>query len=94
MTGLPPAGFPHSDTAVSFASLQLDSAFRSLARPSSVSSGKAFSVRPSYLDLVLFSLTSRHTNACFEIFLFIELFDTTSRFNLIFNYSLDLLCYV
>ena len=30
-----------------FASLQLHGAFRSLARPSSVSSGKAFAVRPS-----------------------------------------------
>ena len=33
-----------------FASLQLAAAFRSLARPSSVASGQAFSLRPSFLD--------------------------------------------
>ena len=37
-----------------FASLQLAAAFRSLARPSSVSSGKASSVRPCFLDLTFF----------------------------------------
>ncbi len=45
------AGFPHSETA-GFASLQLAGAFRSLARPSSIAAGKAFSVRPSVLDRV------------------------------------------
>ena len=41
-----------------FASLQLHGAFRSLARPSSVSSGKAFAVRPSLLNQ-WFSCVSR-----------------------------------
>ena len=41
-----------------FASLQLHGAFRSLARPSSVSSGQAFAVRPSLLNQ-WFSCVSR-----------------------------------
>ena len=41
-----------------FASLQLHAAFRSLARPSSVSSGQAFAVRPSLLNQ-WFSCVSR-----------------------------------
>ena len=50
-----------------FASLQLHGAFRSLARPSSVSSGQAFAVRPSLLNQ-WFSCVSRF------FFLFQELF--------------------
>ena len=52
-----------------FASLQLHGAFRSLARPSSVSSGQAFAVRPSLLNQ-WFSCVSRF------FILFQELFST------------------
>ena len=38
-----------------FASLPLPVAFRRLVRPSSVPSGQAFAVRPSLLDLFVFS---------------------------------------
>ena len=49
------AGFPPFGYRRVFASLQLGAAFRSSVRPSSVTSGKAFSVRPCLLDqLVLF----------------------------------------
>ncbi len=77
MTDLYSAGFPHSDTA-GFASLQLAGAFRSLARPSSIAAGKAFSVRPCLLDLV-FSLT---LNCCLTVLL------------LSYNLKLQTFCYV
>ena len=54
---------PFGDRRV-FASLQLTAAFRSLARPSSVSSGKASSVRPSLLNQ-WFSF-SRVFSRCFK----------------------------
>ena len=63
MTDFYSAGFPHSDTA-GCASLQLAGAFRSLARPSSIAAGQAFSVRPFLLDLV-FSLL----NCCLTVLL-------------------------
>ena len=51
-------GFPHSDTSASSLPYDFTELFRSLARPSSVSSGKAFAVRPSLLNQ-WFSCVSR-----------------------------------
>ena len=69
-----------------FASLQLHGAFRSLARPSSVSSGQAFAVRPSLLNQ-WFSCVSRFRSLLKNCFLTVfSVYLTT--------YVLDLFCYV
>ena len=63
-----------------FASLQLAGAFRSLARPSSVSSGKASSVRPSLLNqwFSSFFLLSRVFTRCFIKNCFFTVFSVLS----------------
>ena len=60
------AGFPHSDICASRLPGQLRAAFRNLVRPSSSKSGKAFSIRPSLLNLVLQTWFGKNY-ACFEI---------------------------
>ena len=91
---------PHDDSSSScrvppfgyrrvFASLQLAGAFRSLARPSSVSSGKASSVRPSLLNQWFSSFffsrvfTRCFIKNCFNCFL-----------SVIFNFRFRPFCYV
>ena len=46
MTGVFPAGFPHSDICGSYGYLLLTAAFRSLSRLSSAPGAKAFALRP------------------------------------------------
>ena len=46
VTGLRPAGFPHSEIAGSNACLRLPGAYRSLPRPSSTADAKASTMRP------------------------------------------------
>ena len=77
---------PFGDRRV-FASLQLTAAFRSLARPSSVSSGKASSVRPSLLNqwFSTFSCFFRDVSKKTVITV------SVSSYNF---YVIDLFCYV
>lgn len=46
VTGVLPAGFPHSDILGYSVRTQLPEAFRSVPRPSSAFDAKAFTVRP------------------------------------------------
>jgi hypothetical protein len=46
VTGVRPAGFPHSDILGYSVRTQLPEAFRSVPRPSSAFDAKAFTVRP------------------------------------------------
>ena len=57
-----------------FASLPLPVAFRRSVRPSSVPSGQAFAVRPSLLDLFVFSEISFSRVFCFTLSFFLQLF--------------------
>ena len=47
VTGVLPAGFPHSDILGYSVRTQLPEAFRSVPRPSSAFDAQAFTVRPS-----------------------------------------------
>ena len=59
MTGVFPAGFPHSDICGSIGYLLLTAAFRSLSRLSSALSAKASTLRSFLLDLWSFDLLFR-----------------------------------
>ena len=58
MTGVLPAGFPHSDIYGSFGYLHLPVAFRSLSRLSSALSAKASTLRSFLLNLALHSVAT------------------------------------
>ena len=60
MTGVFPAGFPHSDICGSYGYLLLTAAFRSLSRLSSALSAKASTLRSFMLDLATSVAISNH----------------------------------